>query len=174
MNKVLLIEPKQGGELMIIEHLIKNLTGLCFVGMVLEQSGVNIFPSRFQRRFFFQKLIMNARFKVLVRRQAIRIDVAWFNESFGFLFTGAGVALIHQTALPVHKTEQVFSGAGQLLTIVGAYLNAMDNRDVKVLNHYVRHDGKKAIVRAVAFTDKNEEGKVDSVRLYMDTSPVFA
>ena len=41
-------------------------------------------------------------------------------------------------------------------------------------NHYVRHDGKKVTVRAVAFTDKNEHGKVTSVRIYGDTSPVFA
>ena len=41
-------------------------------------------------------------------------------------------------------------------------------------NHYVRHDGKQVTVRAVAFTDKDENGKVSSVRIYGDTSPVFA
>lgn len=41
-------------------------------------------------------------------------------------------------------------------------------------NHYVRHDGKKVTVRAVAFTDKDAHGKVSSVRIYGDTSPVFA
>ena len=41
-------------------------------------------------------------------------------------------------------------------------------------NHYVRHDGKKVTVRAVAFTDKGDDGKVTSVRIFGDTSPVFA
>lgn len=41
-------------------------------------------------------------------------------------------------------------------------------------NHYVRHDGERVTVRAVAFTDKDEAGKVTSVRIYGDTSPVFA
>ena len=41
-------------------------------------------------------------------------------------------------------------------------------------NHYVRYDGRKVTVRAVAFTDKDADGKVRSVRIYGDTSPVFA
>lgn len=48
------------------------------------------------------------------------------------------------------------------------------NYVLEALNHYVRHDGKKATVKAVAFTDLNEKGKVKSVRLYMDTAPVFS
>ena len=30
----------------------------------------------------------------------------------------------------------------------------------EALNHYERHDGKQVTVRAVAFTDKNEDGLV--------------
>jgi hypothetical protein len=45
---------------------------------------------------------------------------------------------------------------------------------LEALNHYKRHDGRKVTVKAVAFTDLNEDGLVESVRLYMDTSPVFA
>lgn len=41
-------------------------------------------------------------------------------------------------------------------------------------NHYERHDGKHVTVRTVAFTDKNVLGKVESVRIYGDMSPVFA
>ena len=41
-------------------------------------------------------------------------------------------------------------------------------------NHYVRHDGRRVTVRAVAFTDKDADGRVRSVRIYGDTSPVFA
>ncbi len=44
---------------------------------------------------------------------------------------------------------------------------------LEALNHYVRHDGTKATVRAVAFTDKNEDGLVTSVRIFGDTSPLF-
>jgi len=49
-----------------------------------------------------------------------------------------------------------------------------DHYVLEALNHYQRHDGKKVTVKAVAFTDLNDEGKVKSVRLYMDTAPVFA
>ena len=45
---------------------------------------------------------------------------------------------------------------------------------LEALNHYVRHDGKKVTVRAVAFTDVNDGGLVESVRIYHDVSPVFA
>ena len=45
---------------------------------------------------------------------------------------------------------------------------------LEALNHYIRHDGKTATVKAVAFTDKDEEGLVTSVRIYQDVSPVFA
>ncbi len=45
---------------------------------------------------------------------------------------------------------------------------------LEALNHYVRHDGGRVTVRAVAFTDVNDEGLVDSVRIYGDMAPVFA
>ncbi len=45
---------------------------------------------------------------------------------------------------------------------------------LEALNHYERHDGQQVTVKAVAFTDLNADGLVESVRLYMDTSPVFA
>lgn len=48
------------------------------------------------------------------------------------------------------------------------------NYVLEALNHYVRHDGKKVTVRAVAFTDLNAAGLVTSVRIYHDVSPVFA
>ncbi|NAS12206.1 nuclear transport factor 2 family protein [Poritiphilus flavus] len=47
------------------------------------------------------------------------------------------------------------------------------NYVLEALNHYQRHDGKEVTVKAVAFTDLNESGEVNSVRLYMDMSPVF-
>lgn len=41
-------------------------------------------------------------------------------------------------------------------------------------NIYKRHDGRTVVVRAVAFTDVNESGKVSAVRFYTDMSPVFS
>ncbi len=44
---------------------------------------------------------------------------------------------------------------------------------LEALNYYERHDGRKVTVRAVAFTDKNDDGLVASVRIFGDTSPLF-
>lgn len=41
-------------------------------------------------------------------------------------------------------------------------------------NHYIRKDGKLTTIKAVAFTDINDQGLVKSVRIYQDVSPVFA
>lgn len=45
---------------------------------------------------------------------------------------------------------------------------------LEALNHYRRNDDKAVTLRAVAFTDRNEEGLATSVRLYTDTTPLFA
>ena len=45
---------------------------------------------------------------------------------------------------------------------------------LEALNHYERKDGKKVTVRAVALTDRNEEGLVRRFRFYTDVTPVFA
>lgn len=45
---------------------------------------------------------------------------------------------------------------------------------LEALNHYERHDGKVVTVPAVAITDRNEAGLVTSIRLYTDTTPLFA
>ncbi len=44
---------------------------------------------------------------------------------------------------------------------------------LEALNHYTRLDGRKATTRAIALTDRNVDGKVTSVRIYADASPVF-
>jgi ketosteroid isomerase-like protein len=44
---------------------------------------------------------------------------------------------------------------------------------LEALNHYVRHHGRKVTTRAVALTDRDADGKVTSVRVYADASPVF-
>lgn len=45
---------------------------------------------------------------------------------------------------------------------------------LEAFNHYVRHDGRRVTTHAVALTDRNEAGKVVSVRVFADASPVFA
>ena len=45
---------------------------------------------------------------------------------------------------------------------------------LEALNYYVRLDGHPATVKAVAFTDWNEQGLIQSIRIYQDTAPVFA
>lgn len=44
---------------------------------------------------------------------------------------------------------------------------------LEALNHYRRNDDKAVTLRAVAFTDRNEEGLATSIRLYTDTTPLF-
>jgi ketosteroid isomerase-like protein len=44
---------------------------------------------------------------------------------------------------------------------------------LEALNHYKRNDGQPVTIRAVAFTDRNEEGLVTSVRFYTDTTSLF-
>ena len=44
---------------------------------------------------------------------------------------------------------------------------------LEALNHYTRLDGKKVTTRAVALTDRAASGKVTSVRIFADVSPVF-
>jgi ketosteroid isomerase-like protein len=45
---------------------------------------------------------------------------------------------------------------------------------LEALNHYKRNDHKLVTLRAVAFTDRNDEGMITSVRFYTDTTPLFA
>lgn len=45
---------------------------------------------------------------------------------------------------------------------------------LEAMNHYLRHDGRRVTVQAVALTDRNDKGQVSSVRVYADASPVFA
>ena len=45
---------------------------------------------------------------------------------------------------------------------------------LEALNHYTTHDGRSVTLRAVAFTDIDADGQVQSVRLYTDTAPLFA
>ena len=44
---------------------------------------------------------------------------------------------------------------------------------LEALNHYDKSGQERITVRAAAFTDRGPDGKVTSVRLYQDVSPLF-
>ncbi|MBY0423889.1 MAG: hypothetical protein K2Q06_16410 [Parvularculaceae bacterium] len=45
---------------------------------------------------------------------------------------------------------------------------------LEALNHYVRRDGERVTTRAVALTDRDADGRVASIRVFADASPVYA
>lgn len=51
---------------------------------------------------------------------------------------------------------------------------ADDHLVLEALNHYTTRDGRRITVRATAWTDRNLDGQVTSVRLYQDVSPLCA
>ena len=66
---------------------------------------------------------------------------------------------------------------GMGCTLVHEPLNVYgDDRNLvlEALNHYDRPGGPRVTVRATAWTDRRDDGKVVSVRLYQDLSPLYA
>jgi SnoaL-like domain len=49
-----------------------------------------------------------------------------------------------------------------------------DHYVLEALNHYDTADGRRVTVRAVAFTDRDTDGKVASIRIYQDLAPLYA
>ena len=45
---------------------------------------------------------------------------------------------------------------------------------LEAVNHYTRADGAPVTLRAVAFTDRDADGRAGSVRFYTDTGPLYA
>jgi ketosteroid isomerase-like protein len=82
--------------------------------------------------------------------------------------------------LPMEGKEIVMQGLANYWTTFASLehdlLNIYGNDSsfvLEALNHYKRNDGQAVTIRAVAFTDRNEEGLVTSVRFYTDTTPLF-
>lgn len=48
-----------------------------------------------------------------------------------------------------------------------------DNFVHEALNHYTTLDGKDVTIRAVAWIDRNRNGRITSVRIYNDQSPLL-
>jgi ketosteroid isomerase-like protein len=45
---------------------------------------------------------------------------------------------------------------------------------MEALNHYDTDDGRRTTVRATAWTDRGPDGRVTSIRLFQDLTPLFA
>ncbi len=115
---------------------------------------------------------------------------AWYQEYLSVLdskdleaygkFLDESVELTMNNQPTVIGKHAVLAGLGAYWTSFGALVHepqriyGSDRAFVlEALNHYVRLDGTKVTLRAVAFTDRNAEGFVTSVRLYTDTLPLF-
>lgn len=44
----------------------------------------------------------------------------------------------------------------------------------EALNHCTTLDGRKVTIRAVAFIDRDKEGRIEELRIYSDQSPLWA
>lgn len=86
---------------------------------------------------------------------------------------------------PLHGREVAKQGLGQFwgsisgmgFTLLHEPLNiygADTTFVLEALNHYDKPGQERVTVRAAAFTDRGSDGKVTSVRLYQDVSPLFA
>jgi ketosteroid isomerase-like protein len=91
------------------------------------------------------------------------------------------VELQMNNAEPVRGKAAVLQGLAYYWPSFGALehelLNIYGNDRsfvLEALNHYLRLDGRPVTLRAVAFTDRDAAGRVSAVRLYTDTSPLFA
>lgn len=96
-------------------------------------------------------------------------------------FLSAGIIVQFNNDDPMDGKKIVLQGLDKYWQSFGSIEHDLTNiygRDanfvLEALNHYERADGKKVTVKAVAFTDMDENGLVKSVRIYQDVSPVFA
>lgn len=96
-------------------------------------------------------------------------------------FLSEDCVLIMNNSEPLEGKESLLEGLSQywkffsglehnLLNIYGTDSSFM----LEALNHYTRLDGDAVTLRAVALTDRNDEGKVTSVRLFTNTDPLFS
>lgn len=95
-------------------------------------------------------------------------------------FLSDACVLIMNNAAPVVGKDAVVAGLSYYWQLFGALEHELLNiygTDksfmLEALNHYQRLDGTSVTLRAVALTDRDESGKVISVRLYTDTGPLF-
>jgi hypothetical protein len=100
----------------------------------------------------------------------------------------AYAGFLHPTCVMHFNNVQIAANKEEIVSALGEYwksyaqlehelLNIYGARGafmLEAVNHYVRHDGKSVSLRAVALTDRDEQGIVTAVRLYSDTAPLFS
>lgn len=96
-------------------------------------------------------------------------------------FLADNCELIMNNAAPLQGKAAVVSGLDAywqtFATIEHDLLGLYGNDNsfcLEALNHYTRLDGAPVTLRAVAFTERDDQGLVSSVRLYTDTTPLFS
>ena len=100
-------------------------------------------------------------------------------------FLAEEVSVQFNNDAPMVGREVVKEGLGQFwgaisgmgFTLLHEPLNIYGDDDafvLEALNHYDRPGQARMTVRAAAFTDRGKDGKVRSVRLYQDVSPLFS
>lgn len=96
-------------------------------------------------------------------------------------FLADDIAVQFNNDEPMRGKETVLQGLGYYWQSFGSVEHDLTNiygTDTSYVleadNHYIRKDGTTATIKAVAFTDLNDQGLVKSVRVYQDVSPVFA
>lgn len=101
-------------------------------------------------------------------------------EAYGG-FLADDVELLMNNQEPVQGLERVKQGLAMYWQTFGGLEHDLlniygtdSNFCLEALNHYRTLGGDAVTLRAVAFTDRDEEGRVTAVRLYSDTSPLFA
>lgn len=95
-------------------------------------------------------------------------------------FLADDVTLVMNNADPVEGKDAVVAGLGQYWQTFGTLEHELLNlygEDhafvLEALNHYTTADGRAVTLRAVAFTDRDADGAVTSVRLFSDTGPLY-
>jgi hypothetical protein len=103
-------------------------------------------------------------------------DIAAFGD-----YLAEGIQVQFNNDPPMQGKAVVLQNLGYYWQTFGALEHELINllgtdqsHVLEALNYYQRLDGHPATVKAVAFTDWNEQGLISSIRIYQDTSPVFA
>ena len=100
-------------------------------------------------------------------------------------FLADDVAIQFNNDDPLHGRQVAKQGLGQFwgsisgmgFTLLHEPLNIYGTDGsfvLEALNHYDKPGHERITVRAAAFTDRGPDGKVTSVRLYQDVSPLFS
>ncbi len=100
-------------------------------------------------------------------------------------FLSPNVSIQFNNEAPMSGIDTAKSGLGAFwgsitgmgFTLLHEPLNIYGSDDrfvLEALNHYTTQDGRRITVRATAWTDRGADGRVASVRLYQDVSPLYA